>query len=657
MYRLYACITQQHDLSLVSLAALLCLLASFAALSITSRAINNAGRLRFVWLTAGALISAVGIWATHFVAMLAFDTGLPTGYDIGLTVFSLVIAVAITGLGLAVPVYRKGSIAALGGGVIFGVGISTMHFVGMMGLLVPAIMDWDNKFVILAWLLGCGFAALAIWQAVINDSTWGRVKSAVTLTLAICSMHFTGMAALELTPSPLIPMPEAYLTPERLAIDIGLAALVILALSTSGALVDQHLAGRKALEAERLRSLVNATFEGIGICVDGRLIEANDVLVDLLKQPLSELHDQPFERFVAPSQRDAYAQKLLSGQESAIELPLIPASGAPIFAELLIKPIDYDGRSAEVIAVRDITERQVAREKLEQYRDHLEQLVADRTAELQDQASRLTEALDEERKLAGLQRQFVSMVSHEFRTPLAIIDGNAQRILRRTAENIPERAINALGKIRKSVTRLTELMESVLAAARLEEGRIEFSPGPCYLSELIEEIARNYSELYPDHEIVLTIDRLPDQIVADSKLLRQVFSNLISNAVKYSPGETCIWVDGCMGDDGDIIVAVRDEGVGIPEVEQKELFDRFFRASTSTGIAGSGIGLHLALHLVRMHQGTINVESVEGQGTTFEVRLPRKQKRASDAEQVQARCHLPPTNHQHQSPQRRAAAR
>ena len=640
MYRLYACITQQHDLSLVSLAALLCLLASFAALSITSRAINNAGRLRFVWLTAGALISAVGIWATHFVAMLAFDTGLPTGYDIGLTVFSLVIAVAITGLGLAVPVYRRGSIAALGGGVIFGVGISTMHFVGMMGLLVPATMDWDNKFVILAWLLGCGFAALAIWQAVANDSTWGRAKSALTLTLAICSMHFTGMAALELTPSPLIPMPEAYLTPERLAIDIGLAALVILALSTSGALVDQHLAGRKALEAERLHSLVNATFEGIGICVDGRLIEANDVLVDLLKQPLSELHDQPFERFVAPSQRDAYAQKLLSGQESAIELPLVPASGAPIFAELLIKPIDYGGRSAEVIAVRDITERQAAREKLEQYRDHLEQLVADRTAELQDQASRLTEALDEERKLAGLQRQFVSMVSHEFRTPLAIIDGNAQRILRRTAENIPERAINALGKIRKSVTRLTELMESVLAAARLEEGRIEFSPGPCNLSELIEEIARNYGELYPDHEIVLTIDRLPDQIIADSKLLRQVFSNLISNAVKYSPGETCIWVDGCMGDNGDIIVAVRDEGVGIPLVEQKELFDRFFRASTSTGIAGSGIGLHLALHLVRMHQGTISVKSVEGQGTTFQVRLPRKQKRASDAEQVQAQCHM-----------------
>jgi len=256
--------------------------------------------------------------------------------------------------------------------------------------------------------------------------------------------------------------------------------------------------------------------------------------------------------------------------------------------------------------------------------------------ELEDQALRLTEALDEERKLAGLQRQFVSMVSHEFRTPLAIIDGSAQRILRRANETVPERAVSALGKIRNSVKRLTELMESVLATARLEDGQIEFSPGPCALSELIQETARNYGELYPDHEIILGLDRLPDQIIADDKLLRQVFSNLISNAVKYSPEKTRVWVNGFVGDDGDIVVTVRDEGVGIPLAEQEQLFDRFFRASTSTGIAGSGIGLQLVLHLIQMHQGEVNVESVEGQGTTFEVRLPAEQALMPNARQHQS---------------------
>ncbi|MGI9502249.1 MAG: ATP-binding protein, partial [Geminicoccaceae bacterium] len=568
-------------------------------------------------------------------AMLAFDTGLPTGYDIGLTILSFAVAVLVTGLGLATPAYWKSDLAALAGGVIFGVGIASMHFIGMKGLLVPAVMTWDHELVLLAWLLGCGFAAWAIRQAIADTSMWGRGKAAVTLTLAICSMHFTGMGALELMPSPLVPMPDAYLTPDRLAIEIGLAAFVILALSTSGALVDQHLAGCKALEAERLHGLVNATFEGIGICIDGKLVEANDVLVDLLKTPLSMLHGQSFTDFIAPDQRDAYAKKLRSGEESAIELPLTPASGAPVFAELLIKPINYGNRSAVVIAVRDITERQAARENLEQYRDHLEQLVADRTAELKDQAMRLEEALDEERKLAGLQRQFVSMVSHEFRTPLAIIDGNAQRLLRRHSDGLSGRAVKALDTVRRSVTRLTELMESVLAAARLEDGRIDFRPAACSLPELIQETARNYGELYPDHKIVVSIDDLPDRITADGKLLRQVISNLVSNAVKYSPDKTRVWVDGSVDDHGDIVIAVRDEGVGIPADEQQLLFDRFFRASTSTGIAGSGIGLHLALHLVQMHRGMIDVESVEGQGTTFRVRIPIEPVPTPDSEQVQ----------------------
>jgi signal transduction histidine kinase len=301
---------------------------------------------------------------------------------------------------------------------------------------------------------------------------------------------------------------------------------------------------------------------------------------------------------------------------------LVPASGTPFFAEILIKPIDYGDRTAMVVAVRDITERHAARENLEQYRDHLEQLVAERTAELQNQALRLEEALDEERKLAGLQRQFVSMVSHEFRTPLAIIDGNAQRLLRRTSENLSESAQKALATVRKSVIRLTGLMESVLAAARLEDGRIEFRPSACSLAELISETALNYGELYPDHKIVLALDQLPDQIQADGKLLRQVFSNLISNALKYSPGKAQIWVDGVVGADGNIVVAVRDEGIGIPAAEQEKLFIRFFRASSSTGIAGSGIGLHLASNLVQMHGGTIDCKSVEGESTTFYVRLP-----------------------------------
>lgn len=232
-------------------------------------------------------------------------------------------------------------------------------------------------------------------------------------------------------------------------------------------------------------------------------------------------------------------------------------------------------------------------------------------------------ALAKEREINGLQRQFVSMVSHEFRTPLAVIDGSAQRIARRLETLTPEQVIKSMQKVRRSVARLTDLMESVLNAAHLEEGRITFEPEACDLAGIIRELSESYQEVYPSHTIDLDIDDLPDRTTADPKLIRQVFANLASNAVKYSLAGTTIWVKGLHDVANDTVsISVRDEGFGIPENELSRLCDRFFRASTSTGIAGTGIGLHLCQHFVTLHGGSIEIESIEGQGSTFTVYLP-----------------------------------
>lgn len=242
--------------------------------------------------------------------------------------------------------------------------------------------------------------------------------------------------------------------------------------------------------------------------------------------------------------------------------------------------------------------------------------------ELKTTAEENAAQLDRERELNALQRQFVAMVSHEFRTPLAIIDGNAQRLLRRAEKVTPERLKKSLEPVRVSVSRLIDLMESVLSVARLESGQIEISLERLSIVDLVQEVSGSYAELHKDSRIMLDLTELPKQIIADEKLTRQVISNIISNAVKYSLGEGQIWINGFVDESERAVVAVRDEGVGIPLAEQEKLFERFFRASTSTGIAGSGIGLHLASHLVQMHGGEIDVESVEGQGTTFFIRLP-----------------------------------
>ena len=238
-----------------------------------------------------------------------------------------------------------------------------------------------------------------------------------------------------------------------------------------------------------------------------------------------------------------------------------------------------------------------------------------------DLTSSLEDALSNEKAINETQRQFVSLVSHEFRTPLAIIDGQAQRTIRRIDKMSKEDIKTSMEKCRSSVARLIGLIESVLSSSRLEAGAIAFNPGPCGLTELLADVAKGQEGIDVSHKIVLDIEALPDQVVADEKLMRQVFTNLLSNAVKYSPGASTVWVDGHL-DGSHVVVAVRDEGVGIPEDELSKLFKRFFRASTASGIAGTGIGLHLIKQLIEMHRGEILVTSIAEQGTTFTVRFP-----------------------------------
>ena len=254
--------------------------------------------------------------------------------------------------------------------------------------------------------------------------------------------------------------------------------------------------------------------------------------------------------------------------------------------------------------------------------ERLEAEVVARTKELEFQKEQLKLALDKEREFNGLQRQFVAMVSHEFRTPLAIIDGNAQRLARRSDNIAPDRLLTNTDKIRKAVSRLTNLMESVLSVAQLESNAIEIHPRRINICELISEICANHQEISQNHRLVADLPEHRVDFCIDANLMRQAISNLVSNAIKYSPKGTQILVRANVSDDYGVNVSVQDQGPGIPSTEQDKLFDRFFRGTTSTGIVGTGIGLHMAKMLVELHGGQIDVDSIEGEGTTFSIYLP-----------------------------------
>lgn len=241
-------------------------------------------------------------------------------------------------------------------------------------------------------------------------------------------------------------------------------------------------------------------------------------------------------------------------------------------------------------------------------------------------------ALEAEKEHNRLQKEFISMVSHEFRTPLAIIDSGSQRILRRRDKITLDEVFERIGTFRQMIKRLTELVESTLSLSRFDSGKIKFNPAPLNLKQLVLDETTKMKDIAGQRLIIADVDGLPTQVEADADHLTKVISNLLSNAIKYSPDHSEIKINGWREGDN-IKISVADQGVGIPKEEKARMFNRFFRASTSTGIAGTGIGLYLVKQLMEMHGGNVGFESEPGIGSAFTITLPisaKKDKHVGD---------------------------
>lgn len=259
------------------------------------------------------------------------------------------------------------------------------------------------------------------------------------------------------------------------------------------------------------------------------------------------------------------------------------------------------------------------------FNEHMSNLEVEQTRQLHAErrhANALQLALDKEKKLNELQRSFVSMTSHEFRTPLAIIDGNVRRLERRIGKLTPDDVAGRLKTIKGAIKRMTALMESTLSAAKMDAGDIKVTPEKVDLRSILVECCRVQEELSHGHKIVIKDGDLSDEVTADPTSLRQIFTNLLSNATKYSPDSDRVDVEVRQAGD-DIFVTVRDYGLGIAEDDLPKLCDRYFRGQTITGIPGTGIGLSLLKMLLDAHDGSMTIKSAVGEGSEFTIRIPR----------------------------------
>jgi signal transduction histidine kinase len=243
-------------------------------------------------------------------------------------------------------------------------------------------------------------------------------------------------------------------------------------------------------------------------------------------------------------------------------------------------------------------------------------------AELQKSQTQLQQALAKEKELNELKSRFVSMASHEFRTPLATILLLTETLSAYRHKLTDEQIRQRLGKIQEQVGHLKEIMDDVLELARMQARRTEFKPDwldlDAFCRLIIEEFQSGPSLTHP---LLYTGAETLPPVSVDKRLLRQILSNLISNAMKYSPAEKAVTVS--LTQFGETLrVQVRDEGIGIPEADLKHLFQPFHRAANVGTIAGTGLGLVITKEAVELHKGAITVESQIGVGTTFTVSLP-----------------------------------
>jgi signal transduction histidine kinase len=255
MFRILGCVTEQHDIRLVILAAVICAFGCYTALGLLGSArIRSATRVRWGWLGAAAFVAGATVWTTHFVAMLAYQPGLLIGYDLTLTALSIVIAISVTGIGFVLASV-SGSIAL--GGAIFGLAIGAMHYTGMSALSMPANFHWDIGYVMASLVIGVVLGSAGLHVHARGGSPRWRLLGAGVLAGAIAGLHFTSMAALVLELDPLVPMTAgAVLEPELLAVAVAAVGVLIVGLGLSGSAVDRHLAERSAAEADRLRAYV-----------------------------------------------------------------------------------------------------------------------------------------------------------------------------------------------------------------------------------------------------------------------------------------------------------------------------------------------------------------------------------------------------------------
>lgn len=556
----------RYDLMLVTLSYVIAVLASYVALNLVGhlRSEKNSD-VRIYWLAGGALAMGAGIWSMHFVGMIAFIMPMPMEYDISWTLASLIVAILTSALALYILQKKDYSIVHFAlGGLIVGFAISTMHYMGMEGMKTHVNIHYIPGLFFLSIAIGIIAAETAIWLAL--QSNYGsskrqfnlKIVSSLLMGLAICGMHYTGMAAAIFTPDLSHAMAHENLAihPNYLAYFItGISTLIFtIALTASG--YYKKMITAVANEKEFLNAMLDNLEDGIIACnAEGRITVLNHPIQKYINSNkfnkninnisnffnLYTLNDKPINPEDFPLKR-ALKGELVRGVEFIMHIKNNGVRNVVINGQKIINS-EGNGLGA-VIVIHDITEL---------------------------------------KQTEKLKNEFVSIVSHELRTPLTSIRGSLGLLVSGLLGDFPEKAMKLIKIADNNCERLLLLINDILDIEKIEAGKMDFELNVVELSQIVNEsidVNKMYAEKFRVNIELIPFDK-EYLVTVDSDRLMQVLANLISNACKFSFENEKVLIE-VKQVDSSVRVSVSNSGAGISPEFQPRIFQKFSQGDSST---------------------------------------------------------------------------
>ena len=600
MFAVLTCIVVQHDLRLVVLAALICVTASGTAFGFHLRSLKTAGNFRSAWTAMTGLVAGSGVWATHFIAMLAYQPNLQIRYAFADTAVSLGVAVLGMAAGFGIAASRPGRATGLIGGAVTGLSIGAMHFMGMAAVRTQAHLTLDAGYVTAALLVGAigGMGAFSARFRI--KGAWGWTLPCGILVLGIVGLHFTAMAAVALIPDAALAVPREVMDRGTLvAATGGLAALI---LGSALALIwVERLAQHNTLSS--LRHALNAVPAGLAFFNSAdRLSLRNEAFAALMAELGVEAETgAPRSRFLKAAAAAGWFESVDPSHVPDVDV---------IESFIPDEPREFqlaDGRwlrhegfrtqdGGRVTVLTDVSAQRRSAEAMAAARD---------SAEAANRAK----------------TEFLANMSHEIRTPLNGVLGIAD-LLTRTRLSRQQRDL--VGVIQESGDLLNGLLTELLDLARIEAGMAELRTERVRPAALAEQVRKLFAARAEQKGLSLVLEVGPgaeSPVECDPLRLRQVLGNLLSNAIKFTEaGGVAL---SLVRDDNALRFEVRDTGVGFDTAQKDELFQRFGRAdgSATRQHGGAGLGLAICSQYVALLGGQLDCDSRLGQGSAFRFTL------------------------------------